>query len=444
MTNQEKSIIVNSVTKIYPLYKSHRDRLKEALHPFRKKYHHDFYALNEVSFEVGKGETVGIIGRNGSGKSTLLSIISGVLQPAQGTVFIQGKIGSLLELGAGFNPELTGFENIKFSLAVQGYSSEFIDSKIEQIIQFADIGEFIEQPVKLYSSGMYVRLAFAVQALSDPDILIVDEALAVGDAKFQAKCFERLRQLKEKGTTILLVTHSTEQIVTHCSRAILLEAGQVVESGEPRHVVNRFMDILFGKEKRVGLETQKKTEVLDQGDPTNQNFPLSKEEDVFNTRIGYNPHEYRWGDGAANILDYSITVGNEHYPAYVHTGDTAMLRLSIKFLRNIVRPILGVTLKTKEGITVYGVNTETLKVKDFQQEGVMGSVVEVSAGFVFNLAPGDYFISIGVASRDGENIIPHDRRYDAIHVQVKSDSTFFGLANLRMKLNLQDNQNLII
>jgi lipopolysaccharide transport system ATP-binding protein len=436
MTNQDKSIIVNNLTKIYPLYKSHRDRLKEALHPSRKKYHHDFYALRDVSFEIQKGETVGIIGRNGSGKSTLLSIIAGVLQPSHGTINTQGKISSLLELGAGFNPELTGIENINFSLSVQGYSPEYIRNKTHEVVQFADIGEFIDQPVKLYSSGMYVRLAFAVQALVNPDILIVDEALAVGDAKFQAKCFERLRKLKENGTTILLVTHSTEQIVTHCSRAILIEQGHLIEAGEPRHIVNRFMDILFGKEK----ETIQPIPELDEANAHNHgdksNCALNTIEDVFSSRSGYNPHEYRWGDGAASILDFSLSAGNEQYPVFVETGATISLQLSIRFLKEIIRPILGITIKTKEGVTVYGVNTETLDIRDFQQKGQIGSVVLASVEFSCNLAPGDYFVSLGIASKNGENIIPHDRRYDAIHIQVKPDKTFFGIANLGIKIKM--------
>ena len=191
------------------------------------------------------------IGRNGSGKSTLLQIICGTLTPTEGRIETKGRIAALLELGSGFNPEFTGRENVYMNAAVLGLSKAEVDDRFDDIAAFADIGQFIEQPVKTYSSGMTVRLAFAVQAQIDPDILIVDEALSVGDAKFQAKCFARLKQLKENGTSILLVTHATEQIVTHCSSAIFLNDGKQIETGEPRRVINRYLDLLFGKEKEL-------------------------------------------------------------------------------------------------------------------------------------------------------------------------------------------------
>lgn len=436
------SIKVENLSKRYEIYDQPRDRLKQFVMPRlqhllgrpSRQYFREFWALKGVSFEVSRGETVGIIGRNGSGKSTLLQMICGTLNPTGGSITTQGRIAALLELGSGFNPEFSGRDNVYMNGAVLGLSKDEVDERFGSIVDFADIGEFIEQPVKTYSSGMMVRLAFAVQAQVSPDILIVDEALAVGDAKFQAKCFERLRQLKEDGTSILLVTHSSEQIVTHCSKAILLDGGVAIEYGEPRHVVNRYMDILFGKEKHEVSEIRHEAnllEAIDEQTPTQ----LSQTDDVFSTRQGYNPHEYRWGDGRAVILDYCLSADGELHPTAVSSGQTVVLNLSIKFLSNLMRPILGVTIKTREGVTVYGVNSETAELTSFRSLGGAGSVVEAQAVFPCRLAPGDYFISLGIATKEGENVIPHDRRYDVIHLQVRPDKSFFGLVDLNFELS---------
>ncbi len=429
------AIKVKNLSKCYQIYDKPHDRLLQMFSRGRKKYFREFWALRDVSFEVRKGETVGIIGRNGSGKSTLLQMICGTLTPTKGVVQTHGRIAALLELGSGFNPEFTGRENVFMNATVLGLSRQEIAAKFDAIAAFADIGEFIDQPIKTYSSGMAVRLAFAVQSQIDPDILIVDEALSVGDAKFQAKCFERLRQLKDNGTSILLVTHSSEQIVTHCSTAILLNDGTQLETGEPRRVVNRYMDLLFGKEKSpipVSLERQQASA------PANTEYQLSLLEDAFATRHGHNPHEYRWGDGTANILDFYLSADGESYPSAVKTGQKIRLGLSVKFHREFHRPILGITIKTKEGVTVYGVNSETLEVDQFQALGRSDSVVEVDARFICRLASGDYFISLGIASRHGDEIIPHDRRYDSIHLQVRPDRTFFGLVDLEVEMTAKE------
>lgn len=249
--DEKIAIRVVNLSKCYHIYDRPRDRLLQMLMRGRKQFYREFWALKDISFEVKKGETVGIVGRNGSGKSTLLQLICGTLNPTSGIIQTNGRIAALLELGSGFNPEFTGRENVYMNAALLGLSKEEVDARFNDITTFADIGQFIDQPVKTYSSGMVVRLAFAVQSQINPDILVVDEALAVGDAKFQSKCFERLRQLKENGTSILLVTHSSEQIVTHCSNAILLDNGVQVETGEPKRVINRYMDLLFGKEKQT-------------------------------------------------------------------------------------------------------------------------------------------------------------------------------------------------
>jgi lipopolysaccharide transport system ATP-binding protein len=441
------AISVKNLSKCYEIYASPSGRLKQFIFPKLRgllgkksvntiKYYREFWALKDISFEVKRGETVGIIGSNGSGKSTLLQMICGTLTPTTGTVQTHGRVAALLELGAGFNPEFTGRENVYLNATVLGLSIEEIDARFDAIAAFADIGEFIDQPIKTYSSGMSVRLAFAVQSQIDPDIFIVDEALSVGDAKFQAKCFDRLRQLKENGTCILLVTHSSEQIVSHCTQAILLNKGVQLEAGKPKDVVNRYLDLLFGKDK-ASIAPDEGTESTKMISPVvigavakSDSYQLSIEADTFSTRPSYNPHEYRWGDGTAMILDYYLAADNAPYPSAVSTGQNITLAVTIKLLKDFHRPILGITIKTKEGVTVYGANSETLGCKEFGEAGNMGSVIQSVTEFNCNLAAGDYFISLGLASKHGEEVIPHDRRYDSIHLQVRTNDQFFGLVDL--------------
>lgn len=446
----EFAIQVENLSKCYQIYDKPHQRLLQMLYRGHRQYYREFWALSNVSLTVKRGETVGIIGKNGSGKSTLLQMICGTLTPTSGKILTKGRITALLELGSGFNPEFTGRENVYMNGAVLGFTHEEMDECYEEIVAFADIGDFIDQPIKSYSSGMIVRLAFAVQAMVGPDILVVDEALAVGDVKFQAKCFDRLRLLKENGTSILLVTHSSEQIVTHCTKAILLNDGAVVEQGEPRQVVNRYMDILFGKEKRSNPTNT----VLNDADANNADvhnteqedvrlgYDLSSSQDIFCKRAGYNPYEYRWGDGAAQILDFHLATEETTYPSFVNNGQHLTLALSIRFFADLVRPILGITIKSKEGVTLYGVNSESLSLDEFKQYGKQDTVVIAVARFPCTLAEGDYFISLGVATRQGEEIIPHDRRYDSIYLKVRSDTSFFGLIDLHLDLKTRQVQNI--
>lgn len=453
--SSDASIKVEGLGKSYHTYSRPQDRLKQsicprlqrALHRPARQYFREFWALRNISFEVGRGETVGIIGRNGSGKSTLLHLICGTLNPSSGTIQTKGRIAALLELGSGFNPEFTGRENIYMNAMLLGLTPAETDACYGDIVDFADIGDFIDQPVKTYSSGMTIRLAFAVQAQIRPDILIVDEALSVGDAKFQAKCFERLRQLKNNGTSILLVTHSSEQIVAHCSRAILLDHGEQVLIGEPRKVVNRYLDLLFGKDKAVlpadasgeRRPTEQEHGKIASGPAagTGPSYQLSRQDDLFTTRPGYNPHEYRWGDGSVAILDFYLGADGESYPSSIAPSQRIVLAVSVKFLATVVRPILGITIKTKEGVTVYGTNTEMLGDRRFQNAGRPRSSLSAEFEFDCRLAAGDYFISIGVAKRHGEDIIPLDRRYDAIHLSVQpgGNELFFGLADMGLRIN---------
>lgn len=438
------AISASGLSKCYQIYDTPRDRLKQFVLPAMsritgkppRQYFHEFWALRDISFEIRKGETVGIIGRNGSGKSTLLQIVCGTLTPTHGTVETTGRIAALLELGSGFNPDFTGRENVYMNAALLGLTPDEVDRRMDDILSFADIGQFIDQPVKTYSSGMSVRLAFAVQSQVEPDILVVDEALAVGDAKFQAKCFERLRQLKENGTSILLVTHSSEQIVSHCSHAILLNEGLQVVAGAPRHVVNRYLDLLFGKEPE-DIQNDMSADDVPKIEKAFTSYQLSMTDDIFASRAGYNQHEYRWGDGSATVLDFLFMADDEPYPAIVAGGARLTLAITTRFNTDLLRPIVGITIKTKEGITVYGANSESLNFDGFKEQGKKGSIVQTKAEFACPLGTGDYFISIGIATKNGDEIIPHDRRYDAIHFQVRPDNSFFGLANLDLRLSLE-------
>jgi lipopolysaccharide transport system ATP-binding protein len=443
MSFDEIAISVCSVSKCYRTYDNPRDRLKQAFIPRMQRmvgirpsqYGQEYWALNDISFDIYKGETVGIVGRNGSGKSTLLQMICGTLTPTLGEIRTNGRVAALLELGSGFNPEFTGRENVYLNGSVLGLTKDEVDARFDSIAAFADIGKFLDQPVKNYSSGMGVRLAFAVQAQIDPEILIVDEALAVGDARFQAKCFERLRQLKESGTSILLVTHSGEQVVTHCSRALLLDSSKLKMVGEPRKVVNHYMDLLFGREKksRPNNELSDSTKV---DDHERDDFIASTDLDLYHTRAHYNPSEYRWGDGAATILDFDIRSDGKRFSSASDSCSTITVDLSIRFNELIISPILGFNIKTKEGVTIFGSNSALLDCSDFETKGEAGSVISAKLKFDNFLASGDYFISIGVASKKGEEVVPHDRRYDSIHLTVTPTNHLFGLVDLKLSMEI--------
>lgn len=445
MSSEEIVISVRDISKCFFTYDKPFDRLKHSIIPRLQRklgspvtaYGREFWALRNIDFDVRRGETVGIVGRNGSGKSTLLQIICGTLMPTGGVVQTQGRVAALLELGSGFNLEFTGRENVYLNAAVLGLSREEVDQRFDAIAGFADIGEFIDQPVKAYSSGMVVRLAFAVQAQVEPDILIVDEALSVGDARFQAKCFERLRQLKSNGTSILLVTHASEQVVTHCNRAVLLEHGRVEMLGPPRAVINRYLDILFGRGKLSDVLAEDLDVVPDPAAFDEQAVPLLLfDRDAYATRDGFNPGEYRWGDGAASVQDFHLVANGHPFPTQIESGAEVQLHLAVRFHRMVVNPILGFTIKTKEGVTVYGTNSLLLACSVTQTLGAPGSSASACLKFINRLNGGDYFISVGVASLKGEDIVPHDRRYDSIHFVVSPTPQSLGLIDLAVTMHI--------
>lgn len=452
--SSDVTIKVDSVSKAYAVYSKPRDRLKQLVVPAvqralgikPKRYYREFQALKNVSFEVRKGETVGLLGRNGSGKSTVLQLICGTLNPTTGNVITNGRVAALLELGAGFNPEFTGRENVFLSGAIMGLSRKEIESKFPAIESFADIGEFIDMPVKTYSSGMYVRLAFAVHAQVEPDILIVDEALAVGDARFQAKCFNRLRELRDRGTSILLVTHSTEQVVTHCDRAILLDQGKKIQEGASRDVVNHYLDLLYGNQPQENIPPSLTSIDTNSGTVASSgNYDaevLAVDADFFKSNVSrfeirpsYNPNEYRWGDRKAEIFDFLSLVKSQPFPSVITSGSKLVIYLLCNFSSPIKKPIFGFTLKTKEGVTVYGTNSETGQCDGHTLTALAGSRALIRFECNLNCGGGDYFLSVGIASRDDAgNVVPHDRRYDAIHLHIAETNKFLGIANLHAEL----------
>lgn len=426
------AIRVKNLTKIYHLYNSPKDRFKEALHPRRKKYHHDFYALKDVSFEVKKGETVGIIGRNGSGKSTLLKILTGVLTPNGGNSEVKGKVSSLLELGTGFNPELTGIENVYFNGTILGFSKDEMDRKLDDILAFADIGEFVYQPVKMYSSGMFVRLAFAVAISVNPEVLIVDEALSVGDAFFQAKCFKRLEELKDKGTTILLVTHNTNQILSHCKRAILLNDGVKLYEGDANEVVNRYLDLLFGKKKSDNSNLQKEISNKDLNIQASINRLKrydNSTEDIYHTHLGYNKNEYVWGTGKVKIIDYLITNSKgEYYPGIIESEELMDISFKAIFIENVDNPVYGLLIKTIEGVYLHGTNSIIEKEGDYFIPRQRGDIVSVNFQMRLRFATGNYLLSFGVSEDYGNT--PLHRRYDSVLVNVQNKRYITGYFDL--------------
>lgn len=406
------AIKVENLSKVYKLYDNPLDRLKESLHPFRKKYHKDFYALKDVSFEVKKGETVGIIGRNGSGKSTLLKLITGVLTPSSGNITVNGKISALLELGAGFNPEFTGIENVYFNSTLMGYTKEEIDAKLDDILSFADIGDFIYQPVKTYSSGMFVRLAFAVAINVDPEILIVDEALAVGDMRFQQKCIRRINSFRENGKNILFVSQDTGSINNFCDKAMWLHNGGIREYGETEPITKRYFSYMA-----YGLEVVRQSQ--------NQKYSNGKDssEDM---RIEWDDvsHCESFGDGGAKITHVALYDGEtgEKIGA-LEGGEKIRFYVKISVIRDIENPIVGFMLKDRLGNAVTGANSfvyrNTSQIGEFKRDQIKIIMFEFKVPHFGN---GRYLLSPAIAEGTQQNHIQLHWVNDAIEISMQSSS----------------------
>lgn len=443
MTVSEAAIQVENLGKCYQIYASPRDRLKQFVVPnlqqlFRKpahRYFREFWALKDVTFDVRPGETVGIIGKNGAGKSTLLQLICGTATPSVGEVSTHGRLAALLELGAGFNPDFTGRENAYLSCQLLGLSSQEAADVLPRIEEFADVGDFIDQPVKHYSSGMYVRLAFAVSTCVEPDILVVDEALAVGDIRFQAKCFSRLHKLQDRGCAILLVSHSTEQIARHCDRAILIDAGRLVASGAPKQIGNLYMDLLYGSRDggNTGTLAHKVTDSVATADAELESLGFAPDTvDRFSLHPLYNPSEHRWGDGRASILEFCLAQPDNRSVNQVESGSTTDLCVKVLFRSAIRFPVFGFYLKTIDGILVSGCNSrENPEHIEVQRMPVgAGQFVVFRIKLALPLAEGHYMLSLGVAEDVEGELFPLDRRYDSILLSVISKGPAFGLVNL--------------
>ena len=343
----ETAIRVADVTKIYKLYDNPKDRLKESLGLTRKKCYQEHYALNHINFEVKKGETVGIIGTNGSGKSTMLKLITGVLTPSSGEIQVDGRISALLELGAGFNMEYTGIENIYLNGTMIGFSRNEIDEKMQEILDFADIGEFVHQPVKSYSSGMFVRLAFAVAININPEILIVDEALSVGDVFFQAKCYRKFEEFKQQGKTILFVSHDLGSITKYCDRAILLNKGEKIFEGTPKETVDIYKKVLVNQFEPSELETD---------EDANDITKFSKDKD-WKKSIQVNPELIEYGEKSAEIIDYALLDENGLITNTFMKGTVFSVRMKIQAHKEVKEPIFAFTIKNLQGIELTGTNT---------------------------------------------------------------------------------------
>ena len=438
----ENAVELSKVCKHYQLFDRPQQRLLQMLSRGRFSSGKIFHALSQVDFIVPRGTTVGLIGRNGAGKSTLLQIISGIVTPTSGSAVVNGRVAALLELGTGFNPEFSGRENIFLNAAVLGLTTQEIENKLSDIINFADIGEFIEHPVKTYSSGMYIRLAFAIAINADPEILIVDEALAVGDARFQAKCFRKFEELQNSGKTIILVTHSTEQVVRHCDRAVLLDGGRVIADGAPRDVCNQYLDLLFGTHTRrngssgpVSSETVIPSQSPQISPPSEAlaqaaHAALSTNGSI-TTHPGYNPTEYRWGSRGAEIEDCFISSGSQTRVNSIDAHLPFELYMRVRFSSAALQPVYGLTIKSPDGVVVYGTNSREADPERKLRSRQTDECVIVAFRGIPRLVPGTYLISLGVADiAEGEDPIPLDRRYDVIELIIRNSTRAYGLVDL--------------
>jgi teichoic acid transport system ATP-binding protein len=420
-----------NLTKSYRLYDHAIDRLKESLHPRRKKYHRNFFALKDVSFQIHKGETIGIIGRNGSGKSTLLKIITGVLTPSSGILEVHGRVSALLELGIGFNPDMTGLENIYFSGTVMGLDRAVIENSIDDIVAFADIGEFIHQPVKTYSSGMYVRLAFAVAINVDPDILIVDEALSVGDISFQSKCYQRFNKFKEAGKTIIFVTHALDLVVRYCDRGIVLDGGKMIVDTNPKTAVDVYKRLMV--DCYDDDHTHPVCELVDDEDIVNASSSKLLKSDM---RI--NQEALSYGNLKAEIVDYGLLDKGREPCTIMFNDETFFICMTIRFHERIENPIFAYTIKDLKGFEITGTNTNY---RGFIT-GTFESEQECSIEFsqVLNINSGRYTLSLGCTRYEQDDLVVYHRLYDIVLFEVVSDTMIVGQFDLHSQIKLRKRQ----
>lgn len=448
------AISLRGVSKKYQLYASPGHRVYEALHPFNKKYHREFWALRDVDLDIPKGATVGILGVNGSGKSTLLQIICSILQPSSGTVEVHGKVAALIELGAGFNPDLTGRENAEINCAIQGLGPKVVRERLPEIEAFADIGEFFDQPVKTYSSGMFMRVAFATAISVDPDILIIDEALAVGDARFQQKCFAKFRDFQAQGKTILLVTHDRFTVPRLCDRAMLLHRGSLIANDTPAEVVNLYAEVLSGDGKEPILKRQNNDTthvVAGTGGRVNDGIEIEvnacSESEELERALGsfmrkqlhsdncssnptYNKDEHRYGNKKALIIDYLLVSDGVANPTTITSRSNLDLYIKVLFQDVMEGLNCGLSLSAKDGVLLYGNNSLMQGIR--LQPGEPGTIGIYKFTVALNLAPGDVFLTFGVAENQNELC---DVRQAGANVRIVDDLQYLGLVSLPMTVS---------
>ena len=463
--NNEYAIRVQNVSKVYRLYDKPIDRLKESLSITHKNYHRDFFALNDISFQVKKGETVGIIGTNGSGKSTMLKIITGVLTPTTGQVEVEGVISALLELGAGFNMDYTGIENIYMNGTMMGFSRKEMDAKLQDILDFADIGDFVYQPVKTYSSGMFVRLAFALAINVEPEILIVDEALSVGDVFFQAKCYRRMEDIRKNGTTILMVTHDMGSVIKYCDRVVLLNKGHYVAEGAPGRMVDLYKKILANQMDSLEEELEEMNDfsggMLEDGSGTAgsgtagngekwSGSQAAKQENqaeghgakklsvhgssggLMKDKIAINPNRTEYGNGKAEIYDLGLLDERGNLTNLLLKGEYFTIKERIRFFDAVQAPIFTYTIKDKKGTDLTGTNTmyEGADVKPVKA----GDEYEVSFRQKMTLQGGEYLLSMSCTGfEQGEHTVYH-RLYDIASITVISNKNTVGVYDMESEV----------
>ena len=405
---------VEGVSKLYRIYDRPGHRLSEMMTRGYWKRHREFWALRNIAFEIEAGTTTGIIGPNGSGKSTLLQIITGTLEPTHGDVWHEGRVAALLELGAGFNPEFTGIENVFMNAALMGFSRKQTENLLPEIERFAEIGPFIYQPVKTYSSGMYVRLAFSISVAAAPNILIIDEALAVGDAVFQHRCMRRLKQMQESGVTIFFVSHDPGAVRALCSRAILLNAGEIVADGKPQDVLSRYQKLIMAREQAYEEAAQ-----INEKTDADQEWVLQEE------KFAPLNYTFRHGDGSAQILRVEMLDASSRRIEIVETGEPVVVRVWVRFKTDVEAPVCGFLIRNRHGIHLYGTNTELQKLDLGAMRG--GEIIEVTFAFDCSLAPDSYSIAVAAHSPDA---ISFDWLDGALFFQVISADQMEGVANL--------------
>ena len=421
--NMKKKIAiqVKNLDKVYKLYDKPSDRMKEALGLSKKKKYKEHHALDQVNLTIYQGETVGIIGTNGSGKSTILKIITGVLNPSGGKVTVNGRISALLELGAGFNMEYNGIENVYLNGTMIGFSEKEIDEKMDAILEFADIGDYVYQPVKTYSSGMFVRLAFAVAINIEPEILIVDEALSVGDVFFQAKCYHKFEEFKEMGKTILFVSHDLSSISKYCDRVVLLNQGVKLGEGSPKEMIDVYKRVLVGQYE------------MHEDEGTN----LLEDKDVAAAaRMGVNPELLEYGTNAAKITEYYITDDKGIHTTAVIKGQEFSIHMEVDFMEDVPAPIFAFTIKNIKGTEITGTNT--MVEKAFLESVQAGAKKEIVFTQKMSLQGGEYLLSLGVTGYERDKFEVYHRLYDVLNLTVISDKDTDGFYDMGTNAEVHD------